>query len=1164
MNMDDLPKFEENRMLPPIKLTPQQEELCRRLDSLNQMAIQGQKLSMMFRGAIYGTREECRSNPDWIAQSAHSFREILFPWRTKEKEAFRSYGSVTVEEETSQNALGTVYNKMTRVAHHEPISVDDYEKLIENFQRVLLRALDRQVDIHDQIDRFLSGEQIWKMWWVIDMAKNKNQTEKVKEAKRLVNLNEDSRQYFYEKADETWLKWLWENGFFDILKKKAEDPSRFSYKMPELRYLVRMADFSPETVTEIMLDIPISGETFNPEVISQFLHICGYLPGTQLARLIGKIKSENWTALMQKYDQWGMDYGKMFESLEKSGHHKELMALANTVLELRDDWEIKAKEEYFDSTPFCLANLSYSKVFYYLSNIEEDYIEDAIDLTLSVLKKLTTSLEADQGIASVFKRKDRYPFYDVDVFTLGLRSEYHDSGQEDVREVVALVRTLTERVLAQQCKSKAKVIFEQKFESLLDSWLMWRIRLYILSLCPSELMPQLEEALFRIFEEERYPELIRGTEYQKTLKKVFPLMRKEDQDRFVNQAKELFSHTSDEGENSFIKRNGSRIFSVIAEYLSAAQITEFEAAGFKVYPGYIPTPMVSMGQVGFVKAKGPVSQEEFRNISVSTIVENLKGDWSPTRLAEQDVQRDFLNPLNAEGMGKLIEEDVKVRLQEYLEHANEFLDRENLDLHYLYSLLSGFADAIDGITKPLKNAGWDMLIAFCLTIVQSGSEQPAERLGYERNENNAWLARWNAVCHALIRFLKKILEGNAKKLGFKWKSHRQNILSIIEYLFDYPDPKSEDEQIESAKTTESVGFQNPQISDPFTIAINSIRGQAFELFVTVVQLDTENNNGSERTEIPADLKIMYEYLLSEEDTRAIMFMFGHYLPLFFYRGKNWLMSNLERIFSPEKGKEYLYLAAWEGYLTNNNLYKEIFTDEEFQKLYLRAIGLIVKDYPNQTHFINPDEGLVQHFALAYMHFNFTFGNELFDYFWESGTTDQHIAFVDRLGRSFITSENPEISKFINEDENARKKLIDMWCWLLENYTDPKVFKEIGFWVNLDKGIFKANELANFLAKTLIKTEGHLRWDVGLRENIVELAKASPNNTFKIAKLYLLEGGVRNKSNSLFFFLDEKWIDAFRILYTNPETKQSTESLINDLIHEGGSHFWQLKDVLEQS
>ena len=149
-------------MLPPIKLKTQQEELCRRLDSLNQRTIQGRALSIMLTGAIYATREECRSNPDWMAQSAHSLREILYQFKSKKTkinwvDAFDTFGSVTTEDEKFKEIIGRVYNKITKVAHHQlDLSSDEYEKLIDEHERVLLWALDRQIDVHNQIDNFLS------------------------------------------------------------------------------------------------------------------------------------------------------------------------------------------------------------------------------------------------------------------------------------------------------------------------------------------------------------------------------------------------------------------------------------------------------------------------------------------------------------------------------------------------------------------------------------------------------------------------------------------------------------------------------------------------------------------------------------------------------------------------------------------------------------------------------------------------------------------------------------------------------------------------------------------------------------------------------------------------------------------------------------------------
>ncbi|MBN2286055.1 MAG: hypothetical protein JXI43_06380 [Tissierellales bacterium] len=677
-------------------------------------------------------------------------------------------------------------------------------------------------------------------------------------------------------------------------------------------------------------------------------------------------------------------------------------------------------------------------------------------------------------------------------------------------------------------------------------------------------MQYLKNMLFRIFKEDRYSELIMGAEYKKALKIAFPLMEKDDQSSYISLAKDLFSHASKEEEILTKKMDGSQIFSIIGEFLLDNQIAELLEVGFDINPAYVPSPTIGPVRCGFVNAKGPLKQEELHSISVRTIAEKLKGVWSPARLIEQDVERDFLNPLNAEGMGKLLIEDVKTRLREYLEHANEFLDPKNLDLHYLYSLLSGFSDAIEKNTESLTMADWDRLIEFCQQIIVSRKEQLREQQEYEINEHNAWLGRlgrWNAVHAEMIKMLKTILGENGIKLGFEWNHHRHEILSIIEYSFDHPDPTPDDEQINTAKITELTEGQEPLVSDPFTIAINSIRGQSFELFVLAVNLDRVKNHDFESVELSEEIKKLYEYLLNKEKTRAIMFMFGHYLPMFFFRDKNWLKSILHKIFPTDKGKRYLYLAAWEGFLYNN-LYIEIIKDKDFQRLYKRAIMMTEKDYPYQKHFIDPDEKVAQHFSLAYLHSDINFGSELFDSFWTDGSIRQHIAFVDSLGRSFFSSQNPETLNYLRENENTGRKIKDMWNWLLDNYSDPKVFDGIGFWIDLDKGIFQANELASYLAKTLAKTDGYLKWEIGLQKNIVELAKNAPECTIDITRLYLLEGILRKRTNSHYFILDKKWIEAFRILYTQTATKQATLSLINDLIREGGNYFWQLKEVLD--
>ena len=152
--------------LPPVLLTPLQDDLCRRMDELYAPYNLHVKPSDMFRGALFASRGECRSNPDWIAQAAHSLREILYPiWSPKHKEiadkkktVFENYGSVSVDDR-SMGAVGSVYGRLTKLTHHYRTASarSDFEQLLAEFERAMGQALTRQLDLHREIDELVSS-----------------------------------------------------------------------------------------------------------------------------------------------------------------------------------------------------------------------------------------------------------------------------------------------------------------------------------------------------------------------------------------------------------------------------------------------------------------------------------------------------------------------------------------------------------------------------------------------------------------------------------------------------------------------------------------------------------------------------------------------------------------------------------------------------------------------------------------------------------------------------------------------------------------------------------------------------------------------------------------------------------------------------------------------
>ena len=161
------------------------------------------------------------------------------------------------------------------------------------------------------------------------------------EVSTLISTNKDVLQYFFTKADERWLDWLWKNGFLDVIKQRAEDPTRYGgHRFPELDYLVKVSVKNPRKVVDIMLEVPVSKDNFNPAVIDRFLWICSTLLAGELARMISVIRNKKWIPLMGVFNQWGFEYEKMLETLTDANDHENILVLAEAILTVRPEKEV--------------------------------------------------------------------------------------------------------------------------------------------------------------------------------------------------------------------------------------------------------------------------------------------------------------------------------------------------------------------------------------------------------------------------------------------------------------------------------------------------------------------------------------------------------------------------------------------------------------------------------------------------------------------------------------------------------------------------------------------------------------------------------------------------------------------------------------------------------
>lgn len=967
----------------------------------------------------------------------------------------------------------------------------------------------------------------------------------------LLQINPDARRYFYHKADVRWLDWLWRNGFLDVLKE--EDAYSYLVRTPEIDYLLRMAEERPEIVVDIMLDTPISTDARSHGVAFGFLRICGALPPDQLARVVDKIRVERWVPLLDKvYNNSGFAYGEMLTTFADASDFGCFLTLAEAAMAVRPREEMGDGYLYRDS-PFYLENLSRTKIFEQLAAVSDEFAERALALTTNKL-------------AEIMDASDQFLLLEVDFFTL--EPGQGDGWREEVRELAAAAKALAVRLIRERCTESGEVrkIYKDQVASLPDSRVMWRFRLFVLSLCPQAFKDELKSAFFQLFEVERHREIASGAEYEKALQKGFSLLSENEKREYVQRTVQKFSQPP---EGRIYK--GSFLLSVILPYLDKNPALKrlVEEAGYRLYPNYEPRPDVVLdeGREGeFISSRGPIQKEEFRRLTVVEIAGKLSNQWSPEALNAQNSEADWHSPLNAHGMGELLRNDIPSRLCEYVESAGLFFEQGALDQHYTYAFLAGIQEAVKDDRAADSEVDWDGLIKLFTTVTNSGERSRTERgpRGPAGLYSSSWLANWDAVFSAMADVLRELLteKGGLTLVGFG--RFRGSLLEIMEYLLSDPDPSPTDEQVETTPIlTGSASDTNYSVVDPFTLAINSVRGRAYQAFVQFFFQDGKEIHSDSEVRISDEVKVLYESVLRKENTRALMFLFGYYLPSFYFGDRDWIRKLLPQIFPQEPAKSHLYTAAWEGYLARQ-LYEVMFLDPVFQELYQRALYLKEDDYPRQQkHFKEPDKGMAEHLALAFMHFSgFDLDHPLLRAFWQNDSPKQHAHFVNYIGRSFISRDGAE--RPFEFSQEVKRRIRELWDCLLKKNEEREVFMNFGYWINLDKGIFDPAWLARRVRQTLERAGGFLAWDNGLVKAGPRLAQEAPEDTLEIARLYLHEGGIRGNNQQLLWLwdTDSEWFETLGILYRNPSTRVGTEVLINRLVGEGGRAFWPLKRVLD--
>ena len=572
-----------------------------------------------------------------------------------------------------------------------------------------------QIELHTTIDKVLAGG--------IRSAKSSH-------ILSLINANDDARQYFFSKADEQWLEWLGKNGFLEAIKEKAPDPNSYSFRMPELHYLVSVADKKPDLVTSIICSFKVTSKIFNPEVIDQFTRIGSKLPARCLKKVVKKIRDEAWIELMGKYTQYGFEYADMLKTLDVANDSESILILAEAVLKVRKKEDLQEKKTiYRGDNVFYINDISETKVFSYLAEIPDIYQERALAIVIDTF-------------AEVAKEEDNYFLMDEDFFTLSLSAVSGDSYREEHRFLVATIIELTRKLFSDKKQDKAE-IYQKYFAKLPKNQTVRRLKLFVLSLAPQHFIEDLKSEYFRLFETDKVMEVLYGAEYERALKDGFSFLPDAQKREYVTKILSLFSKPKDEDEKRWKRHYASCILSTISEDLTQEEIALVDKNDFKIDPKYQPEPSIGKIRGGTVTPKSPISADDFATFTIEEIVEKLKGELSPGELQKKYKNDDFLNPRDADGVAGQLKDDIKNRIDEYLRSATLFFDRKELIPHYTNAYLRGVKDTLSENRGELGDLKYDNLFQLFLQIKASGLKESFSKT--DKDSSGRWLSNWNSV-----------------------------------------------------------------------------------------------------------------------------------------------------------------------------------------------------------------------------------------------------------------------------------------------------------------------------------------------------------------------------------------------------------------------------------
>ena len=1115
LSLDKYKKISKNNIgqINSGELMSRQKELLKKLAKVNS------KFKDIYHGAVYVISEK-KSN-DWIAQSAHSFREIfmimsheaksLLPDFQKDKRgklsAISSENQEIVEDKFSTTMenfndprYGTAYlkdsnktvydewNKFHRrfmeIAHHRiNISQEDYLDLVFEYEEFLMKyAFAHQANIYKLIDEEIKKGPI---------------KVKAEDIRRLITRNLSARQYFFNKVDEKWLDFIFDNGFLLPLQMSGE-------------YLVRITSEIPEEVMAIIdkydvkYNIGSDGKYFR----NYFIEAAINMPSEVAIKIVDKIVKEKWVKnddLENKF--WPLDMAKLLKKIITDGKEDSALKLAGELLEVK--LEKEGSRSLRDVTAY-IDKYCYQEVVKVIEDVPANGLYNYLTLLLDKLRQASILL---------YGKLEESHDKDSSYIWFQFIEENSRLNSDDVCEILIssienfLIKYFDYLITKKTSDNEIVVEFNKLMGESNDYYAFQMIKISLYRRYSSIFKEKIQWTIIEKFD---LYEL--SLEYDHLVSENFNIIDVSFQKRYL----ELIEiGPKNEKDPDYIRRWKISKYVLVSKYLVGSYREKYD----KLLNGD-KEPDVLRKRHGFattwVGPTTPKNEQELEQMTTDELIE-LFIKWQPSG---DDLGDSRL------GLAREFSKLVNNKPEQFSSDANKF---NNLEIKpvYVYQYFIGLREAEKDKTKKIN---WEEVIKLVHNLTISDKEN---KLPIEMSDEDGFNLDWNSVFQYAANLIEDGLNSDNIKL-----EDRSIVWEIILHICENKEPTLEYEK--------KYGGDN---MDLFSVSLNTARGVAFHaLFAYIFWAD--RNLKLKENKLPRivdEAKLILERHLSKkvEPGNTIQSVCGKYFPWIYLYDEKWAKKILPEIF-PIDDQERRY-AAWESYLING-IFIGVFDALKLQ--YEEAIQELSKHQIKRKSRLDSRERLVAHMMIAYSYKVVEIKDSIFQLFFNKLDDELRGEAVNFIGRAYIMSVQEKTEK---PDVNRLKAF---WEWRLEKSDSLKELQNFGWWVKVN--VFDDEWMLKILIKVLTKTHGSIDADFHVIEALDKLVSDYPKLVSEALLLFVNSRGGSYGPVGFSHRGEIKSIVTSLASVKNKGIKANVDDIIDQLLRLGHVEYMEIKKTLPDS